>query len=108
MDVIGRSPAQSLGYSPRSVHPTPYLRTFLVMRAVEADGVPRARLPSFAGRGRSSTHPRAGHAPPRLLATADRAIPMRSSRLSAYTPFTGLGGKALSATSSSSSRGTRR
>ena len=29
MDVIGRTSAQSLGYSPRGVHPTPYLRTFL-------------------------------------------------------------------------------
>ena len=29
MDVIGRSPEQSLGYSPHGVHPTPYLRTFL-------------------------------------------------------------------------------
>ncbi|MFC4604409.1 hypothetical protein [Rhodococcus kronopolitis] len=29
MDVIGRAPEQALAYSPRGVHPTPYLRTFL-------------------------------------------------------------------------------
>src|SRR5947209_3791651 len=51
MDVIGRSPAQALAYSPHGVHPTPYLRTFLSCELLGRMGFPeRGRALSRAWR----------------------------------------------------------
>jgi hypothetical protein len=94
MDVIGRTPAQSLGYSPRSVHPTPYLRTFLSCELLRRMGFGE-RAAEFR-RAWSQLYPstRESALPPELLATADRAIPAVVEAV-CYTPFTGLGDKAL-------------
>jgi hypothetical protein len=94
MDVIGRSPTQSLAYSPTGVHPTPYLRTFLACELLSRMGFPdqaeafrrawRTLYPSTAG----------SNLPPALLATAPRAIPLVVEAV-CYTRFAALGNKAL-------------
>lgn len=94
MDVIGRSRTQSLGYSPRGVHPTPYLRTFLSCELLRRMGF-ADRAAEFR-RAWSRLYPAARESalPPKLLATADRTIPAVVEAV-CCTPFTGLGGKAL-------------
>ena len=94
MDVIGRSPAQSLAYSPRSVHPTPYLRTFLACELLSRMGFP-GRADAFRRAWRRLYPSTAGTTmPPALLATAEQAIPLVVDAV-CYTKFAGLGGKAL-------------
>ena len=87
MDVIGRTAGAGLGYSPRGVHPTPYLRTFLSRELLRRMGFGGDAPPSYGGPGRSSTRPTAGRrCPPKLLATADRAIPAVVDAV-CYTPL---------------------
>ena len=94
MDVIGRSPSQVLAYSPHSVHPTPYLRTFLSCELLARMGFPeraeafrrawRRLYPSLGG----TTIPRA------VLGTWPRAVPLVVEAV-CYTRFPSLGKKAL-------------
>jgi hypothetical protein len=94
MDVIGRTQAQSLGYSPRGVHPTPYLRTFLSCELLRRMGFGERAGEFRRAWSQLYPSPRRSALPPKLLATADRAIPAVVEAV-CYTPFTGLGGKAL-------------
>lgn len=94
MDVVGRTPAQSLGYSPRGVHPTPYLRTFLSCELLRQMGFPERAAEFRRAWSRLYPSPRASSMPPVLLATADRAIAAVVEAV-CFTPFAGLGGKAL-------------
>ncbi|TCN41048.1 N-acetylmuramoyl-L-alanine amidase [Kribbella orskensis] len=94
MDVIGRTSAQSLGYSPRSVHPTPYLRTFLSCELLRRMGFPERAAEYRRAWSQLYPSPREGALPPKLLATADRTIPAVVEAV-CYTRFNGLGGKAL-------------
>ena len=94
MDVIGRAPAQSLGYSPHGVHPTPYLRTFLSCELLGRMGFEDRAREFRRAWSQLYPSPRASSLPPKLLATADRAIPAVVNAV-CYTPFAGLGGKAL-------------
>ncbi|MFF0267517.1 N-acetylmuramoyl-L-alanine amidase [Kribbella sp. NPDC004536] len=94
MDVIGRAPAQAFGYTSRSVHPTPYLRTFLSCELLRRMGFPE-RAAEFS-RAWSELYPvpRESMLPPKLLSTARTAIPAVVEAV-CYTPFKGLGGKSL-------------
>jgi hypothetical protein len=94
MDVIGRTPAQTFGYSPRSVHPTPYLRTFLSCELLRRMGFAERAAQFRRAWSQLYQSPRQSALPPKLLATAVRAIPTVVEAV-CYTPFTGLGGKAL-------------
>ncbi|MFG2106474.1 N-acetylmuramoyl-L-alanine amidase [Micromonospora chersina] len=94
MDVIGRTPAQSFGYSPRSVHPTPYLRTFLSCELLQRMGFAERAAGFRRAWSRLYPSPRESALPPKLLATAPRAIPAVVEAV-CFTPFAGLGGKAL-------------
>jgi hypothetical protein len=94
MDVIGRTPAQALGYSPRSVHPTPYLRTFLSCELLRRMGFAERAAEFRRAWSQLYPSPRESALPPKLLATAVRAIPTVVEAV-CFTPFTGLGGKAL-------------
>ena len=94
MDVIGRTQAQSLGYSPRGVHPTPYLRTFLSCELLRRMGFGERAAEFRRAWSQLYPSPRRSALPPKLLATAGRAIPAVVEAV-CYTPFTGLGGKAL-------------
>jgi hypothetical protein len=94
MDVIGRSREQALAYSPRGVHPTPYVRLFLSTELLRRMGFPevaaslarawRRLYPSTA----ESTMPRA------LLATWPTAVPAVVEAV-CFTGFPALGGKSL-------------
>jgi hypothetical protein len=94
MDVIGRSPDQVLAYSPRGVHPTPYLRTFLSCELLTRMGFPeradalgrawRKLYPSTAG----TTIPAA------VLRTSGEAIPLVVDAV-CFTRFPSLGNKSL-------------
>jgi hypothetical protein len=94
MDVIGRAPAQALAYSPRSVHPTPYLRTFLSCELLERMGFP-AQAEAFR-RAWRRLYPSAGEGtiPRALLTTWPRAVPLVVQAV-CYTRFPSLGNKAL-------------
>jgi hypothetical protein len=92
--VIGRTQTQSLGYSPRGVHPTPYLRTFLSCELLRRMGFGERAAEFRRAWSQLYPSPRRSALPPKLLATADRAIPAVVEAV-CYTPFTGLGGKAL-------------
>jgi hypothetical protein len=94
MDVIGRTRAQTFGYSSRSVHPTPYLRTFLSCELLRRMGFGERAAEFRRAWSQLYPSPRGSSLPPKLLATADRAIPAVVEAV-CYTPFTGLGGKAL-------------
>jgi N-acetylmuramoyl-L-alanine amidase len=94
MDVIGRTRAQTFGYSPRGVHPTPYLRTFLSCELLRRMGFGERAAEFRRAWSQLYPSPRGSSLPPKLLATAARAIPAVVEAV-CYTPFTGLGGKAL-------------
>ncbi|WP_432875808.1 N-acetylmuramoyl-L-alanine amidase [Kribbella sp. CA-245084] len=94
MDVIGRGPAQSFGYTPRSVHPTPYLRTFLSCELLRRMGFPERAGEFRRAWSQLYPAPRESTMPPKLLATARTAIPAVVEAV-CYTPFQGLGGKSL-------------
>ena len=94
MDVIGRTQSQSLGYSPRSVHPTPYLRTFLSCELLRRMGFAERAAEFRRAWSQLYPSPRGSAMPPKLLATANRAIPAVVEAV-CFTPFAGLGGKAL-------------
>lgn len=95
-DVVGRSPALSLGYVPDGVHPTPYLRGFLSAHLLARMG--------FTGRARQyermwrRLYPDAGlsNIPRPLLRTAGTAIPVVVNAV-CYTPFPSLGDRTLAA-----------
>ncbi|MFC4786542.1 hypothetical protein ACT8ZV_18860 [Nocardioides sp. MAHUQ-72] len=94
MDVIGRSPAQVLAFSPRGVHPTPYLRTFLsthLLRRMGFDTIAadyerlwRRLYPSTAG----TTIPRP------MLESLPEAVRVVVDAI-CYTKFPSLGDKSL-------------
>jgi N-acetylmuramoyl-L-alanine amidase len=94
MDVIGRSQSQSLSYSPRGVHPTPYLRTFLSCELLRRMGFSERAAEFRRAWSQLYPSPRESALPPELLASADRAIPAVVDAV-CYTSFAGLGGKAL-------------
>jgi hypothetical protein len=94
IDVIGRSPGQVLAYGPRSVHPTPYLRTFLSCELLARMGFPD-RAEDFRRAWRRLYPSTQGTTIPRdLMATASRAIPLVVEAV-CYTRFPSLGDKAL-------------
>jgi hypothetical protein len=94
MDVVGRAPEQALGYSPRGVHPTPYLRMFLSCELLARMGFPD-RAAAFRGAWRRLYPSTAGSSlPPALLATWRRAVPLVVDAVCDHR-YPSLGGKAL-------------
>jgi hypothetical protein len=94
MDVIGRTQAQTVGYSARGVHPTPYLRMFLSCELLRRIGFGERAAEFRRAWSQLYPSPRGSALPRKLLSTADRAIPAVVEAV-CYTPFNGLGGKAL-------------
>ncbi len=41
MDIVGHSPARTMGFNPRGVHPTPYLRVFINLQLLRRMGFER-------------------------------------------------------------------
>lgn len=94
MDVIGRAPAQAFGYTSRSVHPTPYLRTFLSCELLRRMGFDERAAEFSRAWSELYPAPRESTMPPKLLSSARTAIPAVVEAV-CYTPFKGLGGKSL-------------
>lgn len=94
MDVIGRSPAQSLAYSPRGVHPTPYLRTFLACELLARMGFPERA--EALRRGWRQLYPSLDGTtiPPALLRTWPGAVPLVVEAV-CFTRFPSLGERSL-------------
>ncbi|RJQ76030.1 hypothetical protein D5S17_19320 [Pseudonocardiaceae bacterium YIM PH 21723] len=93
-DVVGRSRAQSLSYSPGGVHPTPYLRAFLSIELLRRMGFPE-QAESYL-RTWKALYPdtRGSDIPPDLLATARKAVPLVVDAV-CHTRFPSLGDRAL-------------
>jgi hypothetical protein len=95
MDVVGRSPGLVYGFSPRGVHPIPYLRTFLNCDLLRRMGfASEARKYARAWR-RIYPSPQDGNIPADLLRTASKAMAMVVDEI-CYQPYQELGGKRLS------------
>lgn len=94
MDVVGRSPATVTAFSPKSVHPTPYLRTYLSIDLLRKMGFPREaaryqrsweQLYANIGRG---TIPRS------MMATASQATSIVVDTI-CFSKYRSLGDKTL-------------
>lgn len=95
LDVVGRSPSTVLTYSPRGVHPTPYLRTFLSIELLrrmefteEAEQYRRMWM-------RLYPNPQAGNLPPELLDQFPQVV-ARVVDTVCFRPYPQLGNKSLS------------
>jgi len=94
MDVVGKSPASTLQFSPADVHPTPYLRVLINLEllrrmgfAGEAEGFRRMWV-------RIYPNPADGTIPEALLRTFPQASWIVVDTI-AFTPYEQLGGKSL-------------
>ena len=95
MDVVGRATDVTVGFDPRGVHPTPYLRTFVSIELLRRMGFPEAA--AAYRRVWTATYPRSTAAaglPAELLDTAGQAIPLVVDAM-CYQPFPSLGDLAL-------------
>jgi hypothetical protein len=94
LDVVGRAPATVVSYSPRGVHPTPYLRALLSMELLRRMG-----FTSEADQYRRLWHrmypkPHGGSMPRRLLDTSADAHRLVVETV-CFQPYRELGGKSL-------------
>ena len=94
LDVIGRSPAQALGYSPHGVHPTPYLRTFLSTELLRRIGFPDAAATYENAWRRLYPSTRGTSIPADVLRTWPTAVPAVVEAV-CQTRFPSLGGRSL-------------
>jgi hypothetical protein len=93
-DVIGRSPSTITAYSPRSPHPTPYLRAFLSLELLRRLGFHDDERQLRAIWARTYPPGRRGTIPTDLLATFGRAHRLVVDAM-CFTPFHSLGGKTV-------------
>ncbi len=94
MDVVGRSPAATLGYAPRAPHPTPYLRTFLSIELLRRMGFPDEAKAYRQAWMRMYPNPRGGNIPPAVLANFPDAVAQVVDTI-CFQPYPSLGNKSL-------------
>lgn len=96
LDVIGRSPTTTLGFSPVGVHPTPYLRALINFELLRRMGfTPQAE--QFERLWRSMyPNPQRSNLPPAMLATFNKASRLVVDTI-CYQPYPQLGNKSLAA-----------
>jgi hypothetical protein len=92
-DVIGRSPAVVYHFSPRGVHPTPHLRTFMNCELLRRMGFDAEAAQISAAWRRIYPGP-PGDFPADLLRTAPRAMALVVDEI-CYQPYPEMGGKRL-------------
>ena len=95
MDIVGRSPATTLTFIPRAVHPTPYLRPFLSIELLRRMGFPDVAEQYRRLWTRLYPNPQAGNIPRALLDTFPEANRHRR-RHRLLSPYQTLGNKSLS------------
>ncbi|RSM76231.1 hypothetical protein DL991_23635 [Amycolatopsis sp. WAC 01375] len=93
-DVIGRTELETTVFSPRAVHPVPYLRAKISVELLRRMGFTQ-HADAYAALWRK-LYPRAKliNAPPALLKTADKAIPVVVDAM-CFTSFPSLGHRPL-------------
>ena len=94
MDVVGRSPAETMRYSPLGVHPTPYLRTLINLLLLRRMGF--AALAADLERVWRRMYPQVSpnDIPPGILTTFMPAAQLAVDTM-VYQPYKQLGGKSL-------------
>src|SRR5215471_17992298 len=94
MDIVGRSPATTLTYVPRAVHPTPYLRPFLSIELLRRMGFPKEAEQYRRLWTRLYPDPRAGNIPGVLLCSFLEANALVVDTV-CFQPYPELGNKSL-------------
>src|SRR5215470_15669107 len=94
MDIVGRSPATTLTYVPRAVHPTPYLRPFLSIELLRRMGFTAHAEQYRRLWTRLYPNPRAGNIPRVLLDTFPKANALVVDTV-CFQPYAELGNKSL-------------
>jgi hypothetical protein len=94
LDVVGRSPATVLGYDPRGVHPTPYLRTFISLELLRRLGFVEEAEHYRRMWVRLYPNPREGNLPHELLDQFPHVI-ARVVDTVCFQPYAQLGNKSL-------------
>jgi hypothetical protein len=94
MDIVGRSPATTLTYVPRAVHPTPYLRPFLSIELLRRMGFPAQAEQYRRLWTRLYPNPRAGNIPGPMLDTFPEANALVVDTV-CFQPYAELGNKSL-------------
>jgi hypothetical protein len=94
MDVVGRSPASTLTFSPTGVHPTPYLRVPISLALLRRLGF--GRMAADLGRVWQRLYPKvtAADIPGPLLATFQQAAELVVDTM-VFQPYRQLAGKRL-------------
>jgi hypothetical protein len=95
LDVIGRSPRSTYGYSSRGPHPTPYLRALLSVELLRRMGFVDEAEQYFRAWTRVYPSPTAGNIPRPLLSAFPQAKRIVVDAI-CYQPYESLGNKALS------------
>lgn len=94
LDVVGRSPASTLHFDPRGVHPTPYFRALLSVELLRRMGFTAEAEAYRRLWQRMYPNPRAGTLPPRMLATFPDASALVVDTV-CYHKYPEIGGASL-------------
>ncbi len=94
MDVVGRSPANTVRFSAIGVHPTPYLRVLISLELLRRIGF--GTMAADLGRAWKRLYPTVGPGdiPPSFLASFPRAVELAVDTM-AFRPYRQLAGKSL-------------
>jgi hypothetical protein len=94
MDVVGKSPATTLGFDPSGVHPTPYLRVFINLELLRRMKFTREAESIHRMWTRLYPNPAAGTIPAQVLKTFPLAARLVVDTM-CFTPYEQFGGKTL-------------
>ena len=94
MDVVGRAPGAVLGFNPRGVHPTPYLRTLISVELLRRMGFQDEAEHYRRAWTRIYPDPRAGTIPRAILDSFPEACAQAVDTM-CYRPYKSLGNKSL-------------
>ncbi len=94
MDVVGRAPSVVFAFSPRGVHPIPYLRTLISVELLRRMGFQDEAKHYESAWKRVYPDPRAGNIPEALLKTFPEACAQAVDAM-CYQPYKSLGNKSL-------------
>lgn len=94
LDVIGRSAGTVFAFSPRGVHPTPYLRALISVELLRRMGFEKEAEQYRRAWTRIYPNPRAGNIPEPILKTFPQANALVVDTI-CYQPYPSLGNKSL-------------
>lgn len=94
MDVIGRSTRTTVAFSPRGVHPTPYLRLLNSVELLRRMGFTKEAEQFRRAWTRIYPNPASGSIPPAILKTFPKACALAVDAM-CYKPYPSMGNKSL-------------